>query len=506
MTPALVLGFLSGFIALSYEILWYRAYAFMSGGAADTFGLLLGSYLAGLALGALGAGRVCRDGGEAFRNARVRALFGLTLLANVLGYFVVPTLSALAVRGWSWKAALPLVGVAAAGLGTVFPLAAHLYVEPDDRAGRRVSYVYLANILGSTLGSLLTGFVLLDRYSLGGIHLLQIWLGLSMGLFLVVLEEGGKRLRGALLLGVLTVAAAQLGTSPFAAVYERLQLKSAYHPGIRFAHVVETKSGVITVNDQGQIFGGGIYDGAYNTGLLDDKNTIIRCYALAELRPATRDVLMIGLSSGSWATVIANNPAVERFTIVEINPGYRRLLGEYPAVRGLLENPKVRLDFDDGRRWLVRNRDRRFDAIVANATFHWRSNATNLLSREFLELIRSRLNPGGCYYYNTTESSRVLRTGCSVFPYALKIGGFLAVSDAPLSLDPERLRERLFDYPWEGKTVFDRNSPVDQGRSQEAIERLRKMTKSREEVLAGIPPGAREVTDDNMGTEWGEGP
>ncbi|HEV3029726.1 MAG TPA: spermidine synthase, partial [Planctomycetota bacterium] len=176
------------------------------------------------------------------------------------------------------------------------------------------------------------------------------------------------------------------------------------------------------------------------------------------------------------------------------------------AVAGLLRNPKVSLEIDDGRRWLVRNKERRFDAIVANATFHWRSNATNLLSREFLELARSRLHPGGIYYYNTTESPRVLLTGCRAFPHALKIGGFLAVSDAPLSLDPERLRGRLFDYPWEGNTVFDRKAPGDGDRSRGVIEGLRKMMRSREEVLAGIPPGAREVTDDNMGTEWGEGP
>ena len=506
MIPALGLAFLSGFIALSYEILWYRAYSFLSGSAADTFGLLLGSYLAGLALGALLAGRVCRDSDGAARPAQKQALFGLTLVANLLGYLVVPALSVLAVRGWSWKAALPLVGVAAAGLGTVFPLAAHLYIEPDDRAGRRVSYVYLANILGSTLGSLVTGFYLMDRYSLGGIHLVQVLLGLGLGLFLLLLNGKGSRSRGGLLLAVLGIVGGWAGTRPFEGVYERLQLKSAYRPGVRFAHVVETKSGVITVNEKGQIFGGGIYDGAYNTGLRDDKNTIIRCYALAGLRPRAKDILMIGLSSGSWATVIANNPAVEHLTIVEINPGYRRLLGEYPAVAGLLQNPKVRLDIDDGRRWLVRNQARRFDAIVANATFHWRSNATNLLSREFLELVRSRLHPGGCYYYNTTESPRVIRTGCSTFPHALKIGGFLAVSDAPLSLDPERLRDRLFEYPWEGRTVWDRNSPDDGERSRAVIEGLRKMMKSREEVLAGIPAGAREVTDDNMGTEWGEGP
>ncbi len=50
---------------------------------------------------------------------------------------------------------------------------------------------------------------------------------------------------------------------------------------------------------------------------------------------------------------------------------------------------------DDGRRWLLGNPDRRFDAIVQNTTWHWRSHATNLLSAEYFELVATRLEPGG---------------------------------------------------------------------------------------------------------------
>jgi len=498
MRAGLALAFLSGLIALSYEILWYRAFSFASAGAADTFGLMLGAYLLGLALGSLAVRRLCRDGAPP--AGQQRALLLLTLGSNLAGYLVVPLLAALAARGIPWKAALAPVGIAAAGLGTVFPLAAHLYIAADPLVGRRVSYLYLANILGSTLGSLLTGFVLMDHLGLAAIHGVLAALGLGMALFVVALRRSG----------LLLVAAGAVATAAafplFSDLYERLQLKTEYRPGTRFAHVVETRSGVITVNAQGQIFGGGIYDGAFNTDLHEDRNAIIRCYALAALRPAPREVLMIGLSSGSWATVIANNPAVERFTIVEINPGYLQLIPQYPAVAGLLKNPKVRIEIDDGRRWMVRNADRRFDAIVANATFHWRSNATNLLSEEYLRLIRSRLKEGGLYFYNTTESARVAQTGCAVFPHALKIGSFLAVSDAPLDLDLARLRELLFSYPREGKTVFDRTLPADAARLDEVLDGLRKMTKTREQVLAGVPPGSRPITDDNMGTEWGEGP
>ena len=61
---ALVVAALSGFLALAYEILWYRAVSFMSEGRAETFALMLGSYLAGLSLGALGVRRLGKEGVE----------------------------------------------------------------------------------------------------------------------------------------------------------------------------------------------------------------------------------------------------------------------------------------------------------------------------------------------------------------------------------------------------------------------------------------------------------
>ena len=156
---------------------------------------------------------------------------------------------------------------------------------------------------------------------------------------------------------------------------------------------------------------------------------------------------------------------------------------------------------DDGRRWLVRNHDLKLDLIVANSTLNWRSNASNLLSVEFLELVRSRLNPGGIYFYNTTESLRVIRTGCTVFPHALMIGSFIAVSDAPLRLDLDRVPELLFNYPHEGGTALNRSNP----RHLKALDRqvgwLRRFTRTRSVILK-LTPSRPLVTDDNMGTEW----
>jgi spermidine synthase len=499
MRAILGLAFLSGYIALSYEILWYRALSFQSEGEASSFALMLGAYLSGLALGALAIRRSCRDGGG---TSPFAMLFRLTLGANLAGFLVVPSMAWMATRGVGWKQGLWGVGLAAAGLGAVFPLLAHSGIEPDNRAGRRVSYLYLANILGSTAGSLLTGFVLMDHLGLGGLHVLLAFLGLGMSLLILWLDPRALQTAALASLVGLGLACAFLGRRPFEKIYEKLQFKKAYDAKVRFAHVVETRSGVITVNQEGQIFGGGIYDGAFNTSLSDDRNAIIRCYALTELHREPREVLMIGLSSGSWATVLARRPGLQRLTIIEINPGYLRLLPRYPDVAGLLDDSRVRVEIDDGRRWLLRNAGRKFDLIVANATFHWRSNATNLMSREFLELVRSRLNEGGLYYYNTTGSDRALKTGSSVFRHALRVMEFLAVSDSPLRLDPDRLKRELFRYPRGSGTVLDRASPADRERAADAVEKLALQLETRESMLLRLEGKGELITDDNMGTEW----
>ena len=136
-----------------------------------------------------------------------------------------------------------------------------------------------------------------------------------------------------------------------------------------------------------------MYDGRFNTALKDDRNGIIRPYALSLFHGAPRDVLMIGLSSGSWAQVIASNPAVNSLTIVEINPGYRCLDCTAAGGRIGVAQPE---GHHHHRRWqtLVKSSSRqRFDAIVSNTTWNFRANVTNLLSIEFLDLATAAPQP-----------------------------------------------------------------------------------------------------------------
>ncbi|HEY6444126.1 MAG TPA: fused MFS/spermidine synthase [Candidatus Acidoferrales bacterium] len=511
----IVVAGIAGFISLSYEIVWYRLYSFVSAGSAKSFAYVLGFFLAGIAFGSLLARLLCRDQVRQNRDRYLRTIAGLVIIANVLGYLLVPIVAHL-VLYVKYQLTLPLVAVTAGLMGATFPLVSHICVKPDQRAGARLSYLYVSNIVGSVLGSLLVGFVLMDAFGIRQISVLLALFGVSLGFALWISGKPSPAQRN---LGIGVTAAAAvliaLASGPlFDTVYARLQYKDLYQPGARFAHIVENKSGVITVDPAGTIYGGGIYDGAFNTDLVNDRNYVFRAFAISAFHPAPREILEIGLSSGSWAQVLANHPEVEKLTIVEINPGYLELIPKYSNVAELLHNPKVEIVIDDGRRWLVRNPRRKFDVILNNTSFNWREHTTNLLSVEFLELIRRHLKPGGVYYYNTTDSERALRTGAAVFPYVLRVANFEAVSDSPLNLDAERWRQTLTSYRIDGKPVFDLRLPRDQERMEELVSYVKT---AEHPTVEGQDPrpmmengdsirrrtaGSRVITDDNMGTEW----
>jgi spermidine synthase len=505
---ALGIATAAGFVALAYEIVWYRVFSYATAGLARTFPLLLGAYLTGTALGSFAAEVFCRKQPAATRHwMRLIGLF--IIFANVVGYLVIPFL--VNTRRWlPYRDAMLGVTLAAGLLGAVFPLVAHAAIPPDARSGARLSYLYIGNILGSAAGSFLVGFVVMDLWPLPRIAEVLAWLGLLIGAVLLPRSRSRWRVLAAAAGCVALATSIGLLTQPlFDQMYEKLYYSAVWTPDRKFQHVVETRSGVVNVTRDGTVIGGGLYDGMLNTDPHMERNWIVRAYALSGFHANPRQILMVGLASGAWAEVIANHPAVEKVTIVEINPGYLSLLDMYPQVAGLLKNPKVEMVIDDGRRWLQRNPDKKFDMIVMDTTAPWRSQASGLLSTEFLRMVRRHLNPGGVHYYNTLEFPDVLLTGTTEFPYALRVCNFLAVSDSPITVDKERWRRVLLEYKLEGRPVFDPAVPLDRAALEKFLSLADIKGPSREGFAMEYADGIRQrsrgaplITDDDMGDEW----
>jgi spermidine synthase len=500
----ILLAGLVGFVALGYEIIWYRLYSFTSEGTAKCFAELLGFYLIGIGYGSLSVRDICRKP-QMNSGILLWKTSQIVLLGTIISFLLGPLLARFVVH-FPYEPTYALVFLAASLLGAAFPLIAHLTIRAGDDTGKNVSYLYLSNVIGSTLGSFLIGFVILDHVSTQITSTVLLCVGFAIYLVLFHLS----RIKGkvaALAMASAAFLALMLFSRPlYSGIYERLLLKSHYSQGTKFASLVENRSGVIAVSTNGIVFGGGAYDGRFSTDLVNDSNGIFRAFAVSGMKAYPTSVLIIGLSSGSWAQVVANDPTVKDITIVEINPGYEPLIRNRKEVQSLLLNPKVRIITDDGRRWLVSHRDRKFDFILMNTTYHYRANTSNLLSREFLLLMRRHLNQGGIAFYNTTWSLEALATGIEVFPYALRITNFLAVSDSPFTLDKARWREALTNYSIDGKPVFDTSNPGDRKRLEEVLHAADLSddsgnSESRESLMKRLT-NVQIVTDDNMKTEW----
>jgi len=507
LKAVVVLSGFTAFVSLGFEIVWFRVFVVASESHASAFALLLATFLAGIAAGAFLAGKLTE------KTPPPESAIGMGMALLVVGALspvLLPLVAFLKWKGLSYLFACTGFFLVATLLGAVFPILCKLGLTSREDTGRGVGFIYVANILGSAAGSLLVGFVLMNycgmRCLAAALGAMAIIIGFSVFKLVHKSTDRAFRVWPVLAFSVLVFLAAQ---KLYFAFPERLNFGTEAAMALPIVHFVENRNGTITVLSNGAVFGDGVYDGFYNVDPIKDKNMIVRAYAIGAFHPSPRHILMIGLSSGSWAQVLVNHPRTEFMEIVEINPGYLDLIRQYPAVSSLLQNPKAQIHIDDGRRWLLAHPNRQFDLIVQNTSFYWRDHSSGLLSNDYLRIVRRHLAPGGIFYYNTTGSDDVVATGLSVFPYGLRVVNFLAVSDSPISVDKERWVSLLQSYKIDGQNVFDAEVPD----SKAVIQKYCKLADSigEDQVPYGMEDAAslrRRIkgslifSDDNMGWEW----
>jgi len=513
---ALLLAGATGYISLSQEILWFRAISYITAGKPDVFAYVLGFLLVGVALGALIAKQVCEAGSQ-----YAMPFIVIVLALSGLCYDLSLPLSAACLTHYGTSglvSAYFAVTIIAMMLGSVFPVVCHFGVQGRTAAGFWLSLVYFVNIVGATAGPLLTGFVLLQVLPLDRncLYLSVATLALSGVLGFLFLRNNRPR--------IVAVTAATAAIAFLAIIHEdlyndifaKMHLKSGYaayldyHGGESpYKYLIQNRSGVIAVEDMPPadvIYGGGIYDGRFNIdpllrspGEFWSVNIIERAYMMAALHSEPRDVLEIGLSSGSWSRVLADNRAIEHLTIVEINPGYVELMDHYPESAEVKRDPRVNIVVDDGRRWLRRHPDHRFDFILMNTSYHWRDHCTNLLSAEFLQLCKDHLKPGGVMYYNTTESTDVIYTAAQVFAHITIYYNFVAGSDSPFDMTDAKKQENLLRFVHDGQQVFDLH---DFARRRLLRTHFIDIDMTDQADYWRARKGHWRITDDNMATEY----
>jgi spermidine synthase len=473
---------LSGLCALSAEVIWTRLLSLLLGATVYTFSIILAVFLIGLGLGSSGGSLLARATG------RPRTLLGVCqlllaaavawaawMLARSLPYWPInPSLS----KSHWYTFQLDLVRClwavlpAAVLWGASFPLALAAVTAPGRDTGRLVGGVYAANTVGAILGA--AGASLLLVPWLGTQNAQRVLIGLSAAAALLALapsfwpfRRAGLALVAAgpvALLAVVAVTAALAWRVP--AVPWELVAYGRYLPtqpaGSGELYVGEGVCSTVAVTlagtDTRYFHVSGKVEASTEPGDMRLQRMLGHLSALAH--PAPRSVLVVGCGAGVTAGSFVLHPSVERIVICEIEPLIPRVVAKYFAAENydVLRDPRVEVVYDDARHYVLTTREQ-FDVITSDPIHPWVKGAATLYTKEYFELCKRRLNPGGVvtqwvplYESDTATVKSEVATFMEAFPdgtvWGNDVGGkgydtVLLGQAGPTHIDVEELERRL---------------------------------------------------------------
>ena len=430
----LLLTFLMGLTSIADEVFWSRVLVLHLGSSVYAYALMLTSFLIGIAAGSALINRVID------RIEPVKALFILEIvLAAVLAlqihYFVrfADVLEALAraFKANSYEMTLVVLLltvlsaliIPTAIMGATFPLVVKLYGQRTGAAeGHASGVVYFFNTLGSILGSLLAGFVIIR------------WIGSQNGLFLmalinlviaVVLFQSGRRTRRwvvGLVSSAVVVAGAFVLAKPDQIILSAGLFVDQKAPVLLFR---EDVTATVTLRQmQGKFLSlelNGVNVAGTSPDLLGTQQLQGHLPLLAH--GSAKKVLHIGFGSGGTAWAVSRHP-VEQIRIAEISPEVLEVSDSRlrSVNHGVLEDPRVKVEINDGRNFIMATPET-FDIILSDSIHPRYAGNGSLYTRDYFELCRKKLAPGGVismwlpfYTLTTRNYLMILRAFSDVFP------------------------------------------------------------------------------------------
>ncbi len=466
---------LTGAVALGLELVFFRLVDALMRSNSYTFGHVLALYLLLFGTGAAVASRLVarvRRPDRWFLGIQfavgVLALLGPLVLVELpkrLGVYG-PLESHFAIDGYNVggyrfdslreilrvgfvhvAGPLLIMGAPVLAMGASFPFVQRLVAERVDTLGRRTGLLLLTNIAGNVTGTLVVGFVAIDRLGTSGTPRLLAVLLLLPGLAAAPMAPRDWR-RPAFAAGA---AALLLGLT--AVFPSNFRLWAYFHsaPLDDFA-LAEDRACVNALKKvEGDDF---LFVNAtsQNGHPFDDFHVLVGLLP-ALIHPDPGHAMAVGLGIGATPYGISRDPRVDRLDVVEICGGEIDLL-EALAERGaveiarLLDDPRVDIHVGDGRKFLLSSEER-FDVLTVDVVRPQAAFSGNLYSVEFYELLNSRLAPGGVVS-QWLATPRVLNSATEVFPHVLRIivphyegSQFMVAGRQPIVWDRDKVLERF---------------------------------------------------------------
>lgn len=407
----LPLIFLAGAVAFFQEVLWSRMLSHVVGSSVYAFGVMVASFLAGIALGG-GLGALIARRRERAAPALAIALLvaaaaaatayllleallpgraGLLQNSRTLFGFLPVPMNAL----FSGLLLLPMT----IAIGATYPLAVRVLARDADDAAPASARVYAWNTVGAILGSLAAGFVLIPALRYEGAIQAAVIASAALGVAALWLLAPVHKLLGAAATVVAIAGCVLFRPQPPLKLLVTSPMNVGSAARVLYYDVGRSASVVMLAQDGGLA----LRTNGLPEALMETPGTLPRFggeYWLSPLavlaRPETRDMLIVGFGGG--VAIEGVPPSVEHVDVIELEP---KVIAANEATKGLrkrnpLDDRRVRIIENDARGALQLTR-KTWDAIVSQPSHPWTAGASHLYTREFMQLTREHLKPGGVF-------------------------------------------------------------------------------------------------------------
>jgi spermidine synthase len=456
LLAGLVFAF-SGFSALAYEVVWTRVLVVHVHNTTYAFTVMLAVFLAGLAIGdAVLVPLYDRLRRPLLWLGIVEVLIGLSVVVAAAAY--VPFRSERhALTSWEsalglmvWRAGLVLLPGALL-FGMTFPLTARVVCLEGNRVGRALGLTYAANTVGAIGGALAGGFLLIPFLGLRGTLVLLSVLNIGLGALCWLAATRGVARIGlvAAALALLVVPWRGVPTQMFFEALETREYRLIYYrEGVTdTTGVWESRTDGHRVVTYGDLRG--------TAGTHTDAGNRLQAHLAHLLHPQPRRSLQICFGVGNTLAAAALHPEVEQLDCVELSPHVRQTAAFFWTNANVLADARVRLIIDDGRNFLLRNRQI-YDVITLEPPDIFTAGVVNLYTEEFYRLAARALAEDGliCQWLPVGEMAELdirmlVQAFVRVFPETSlweqgKNGPLLLIgSKTPLRIDAARLAARM---------------------------------------------------------------
>ena len=447
MPPLPLLVFVVGTGSLGAEIAAVRLLAPYFGASTIVWANTIGVVLVALSVGYWLGGRWA-DRRPEMRSLCLLALTAAALLAVVpfladpLLHVAVDALDSISAGAFlgSLVGVLGLVAIPVLLLGAVSPYAVRLAVTEVEHAGEVAGRLYALSTAGSLVGTLLSALIFIP---LVGTRRTFLIFALAIAIVAVL---GLRPVRRYALAPAAIAALIALPVGTLKADAEGGRVIYETDTEYQYARVVERTDGSRALElNEGQAQHSIYEPGTVLTGDVWDGHLVLPFTALD--RPPRR-VAILGNAAGTTARAYEKFFPATRVDGVEIDSE----LSEIGRRFFDMDNPRLHLYHEDARPYLRRT-DARYDVISVDA-YRQPYIPFYLATKEFFELVRKRLTPGGVVIVNAGHPEEqddleevLTATMREVFPHVLRdpiedTNTLIVASERPLSALALRRRAR----------------------------------------------------------------